>query len=52
VRTLVVTIEGGETARFTMPEQYTGPLLPLIWGSMPDLGPSFEQFANELKRRA
>jgi hypothetical protein len=33
-------------------EGYTGPLLPLIWRSMPDLGPSFRQFANGLKQRA
>ena len=26
--------------------------LPLIWRSMPDLGPSFRQFANGLKERA
>jgi hypothetical protein len=27
-------------------------MLPLIWRSMPDLGPSFEQFARGLKARA
>jgi len=32
-------------------EEYTGPLLPLIWRSMPDLGPSFQQFATGLKQR-
>jgi hypothetical protein len=37
---------------FTMREEYTGPLLPLIWRSMPDLQPSFDQFANGLKARA
>jgi hypothetical protein len=35
-----------------MREEYTGPLLPLIWRSMPDLGPSFRQFADGLKARA
>jgi hypothetical protein len=35
-----------------MREEYSGPMLPLIWRSMPDLGPSFEQFANGLKARA
>ena len=29
-----------------------GDLLPLIWRSMPDLGPSFRQFADGLKERA
>jgi hypothetical protein len=28
------------------------PLPPLIWRSMPDLGPSFRQFADGLKERA
>jgi hypothetical protein len=36
---------------FRMREEYTGPLLPLIWRSMPDLGPSFQQFAAGLKQR-
>jgi hypothetical protein len=40
------------TTRFTVREEYTGPLLALIWRSMPDLGPSFRQFATGLKQRA
>jgi len=32
-------------------EEYTGPLLGLIWRSMPDLGPSFGRFARGLKLR-
>jgi hypothetical protein len=51
VRTFTLTPEGGAT-RFTMREEYTGPLLPMIWRSMPDLGPSFEQFARGLKAKA
>jgi len=35
-----------------MREECTGPMLPLIWRSMPDLQPSFEQFASGLKARA
>jgi hypothetical protein len=50
VRTYTLTPEDGGT-RFRMREEYTGPLLPLIWRSMPDLGPSFEQFARGLKAR-
>jgi hypothetical protein len=42
----------GEATEFGMREEYTGPLLPLIWRSMPDLGPSFEQFARGLKQKA
>jgi hypothetical protein len=51
VRTFTLTHEG-EATRFTMREEYTGPLLGMIWRSMPDLGPSFEQFARGLKTRA
>ena len=40
----------GSTA-FHMREEYTGPLVGLIWRSMPDLGPSFERFAQGLKQR-
>ena len=50
VRTYTLTPEDGGT-RFRMREEYTGPLLPLIWRSMPDLAPSFEQFARGLKAR-
>ena len=51
VRTFTLAPEGSGT-RFAVREEYTGPLLPLIWRSMPDLGPSFEQFARGLKARA
>ena len=34
-----------------MREEYTGPLLPMVWRTMPDLGPSFAQFARGLKAR-
>jgi hypothetical protein len=50
VRTFTLTPEDGGT-RFRMREEYSGPLLPVIWRSMPDLGPSFEQFARGLKAR-
>ncbi len=51
-RTYVLTPDGDGSTRFTMREEYTGPLLPLIWKSIPDLGPSFEQFASGLKAGA
>jgi uncharacterized protein YndB with AHSA1/START domain len=35
--------------RFTMREEYTGPLAGMIFKSIPDLGPSFRQFAEGLK---
>lgn len=51
VRTYTLAAEGAGTA-FTVREEYTGPLLGMVWRSMPDLGPSFTQFANGLKQRA
>jgi hypothetical protein len=52
MRTFSLSPQSGGTTKFTMREEFSGPLLPLIWRSMPDLGPSFDQFANGLKQRA
>jgi hypothetical protein len=52
VRTFTLAPQDNRTTRFTVREEYTGPLLPMIWKSMPDLGPSFEQFASGLKKEA
>jgi hypothetical protein len=52
VRTFTLSPNPAGTTTFAMREEYTGPMLPLIWRSMPDLGPSFEQFARGLKQRA
>jgi hypothetical protein len=52
VRTFTLSPQAAGATKFTVREEYTGPLLPLIWRSMPDLGPSFEQFATGLKQRA
>lgn len=52
VRTYTLSPQAGGTTKFTMREEYTGPLLPMIWKSMPDLQPSFDQFARGLKSRA
>jgi hypothetical protein len=35
-----------------MAEAYTGLMLPLIAGSLPDFRPTFEQYAADLKRAA
>ena len=51
VRTYEVSPGGDGQVTFRMREEYAGPLLPLIWRSMPDLGPSFQQFARGLKQR-
>jgi hypothetical protein len=52
VRTFTLAPQEGGATRFHMREEYSGPLLPMIWRTMPDLGPSFEQFARGLAARA
>lgn len=52
VRTFTLAPAGNGVTRFSMREEYTGPLLSVMWRSMPDLNPLFQQFANGLKARA
>lgn len=52
VRTFTLEGLGERRTRFTMREDYSGPMQGLIGRSIPDLGPSFEQFAQGLKARA
>ena len=52
VRTFSLVPQLNGTTKFSMREEYTGPLLPMIWRSIPDLAPSFKQFADGLKQRA
>jgi hypothetical protein len=52
IRTFELKPEGAGVTRFTMEERFSGPLLPLIGRTLPDFGPSFEKFAQGLKRRA
>ena len=51
-RTFTLSSHGDGTTEFTMREEFTGLLLPLIGRSIPDLTTSFEQFAAGLKSRA
>ena len=51
VRTYTLSPRNGGTS-FHMREEYTGPLVGPMWRSMPNLAPSFQQFANGLKQRA
>lgn len=51
VRSFRMSGDGSGTA-FSMREEFSGPLLGMIWKKMPDLGPSFDQFARGLKARA
>ena len=52
VRTYTLSPQGNVTTTFNMREEYTGPMLAMIWRSIPNLAPSFTQFANGLKQRA
>lgn len=52
VRTFTLTPGADGATDFRVREAYTGLLLPLIWRTIPDLGPSFAKFATGLKRRA
>ena len=51
VRTYELAPAASGGTAFHVREEYTGPLLGLFWRSMPDLGPSFDQFARGLKQR-
>lgn len=51
VRTFTLTPQGGKTA-FTLHEVFSGPMLALIGGSIPDMSEAFEKFVQGLKRRA
>ncbi len=52
VRTFTLTEKPGGVTAFDMREVFSGLMLPMIRGSLPDFGPSFEQFASDLKREA
>ena len=51
-RTYSVTSEGDGTVTFAMREVFSGLLAPLITKSIPDLQPSFDEFATSLKMRS
>ena len=51
VRTYRLEPADDGSTRFQRREQFTGPMLPLIWRSMPDFQPSFDKFARGLKAR-
>jgi hypothetical protein len=52
VRTFTLSPKGDGTIDFTLREEFTGPLLPLIGASIPDQNPSFQDFVAGLKNRA
>jgi hypothetical protein len=52
VRTFELTSRGDGSTDFAMDERFSGLMLPLIKGSLPDFGPVFTSYANDLKREA
>jgi uncharacterized protein YndB with AHSA1/START domain len=52
VRTFALTDGGNGEVDFSMREEYTGPMAPLIGRSIPDLQPAFDEFARDLKHAA
>lgn len=52
VRAYTLTPKSDGSTDFTMSEIYTGLMLPMIAGSLPDFRPTFEQYASDLKREA
>ena len=52
VRTFELKPRSDGSTNFVMEERFSGLMLPLVKGSMPDFGPVFEQYASDLKRAA
>jgi len=52
VRTYTLSPKADGSTDFTMSEVYTGLMLPMIAGSLPDFAPAFEQYVSDLKREA
>ncbi len=52
VRTFTLTPGGDGATHVHVREEYTGPLLGMMWKSIPDLGPSFDKFTGGLKAKA
>lgn len=52
VRTFLLKPRPDGSTDFAMEERFSGLMLPLARGSMPDFGPVFARFASDLKREA
>jgi hypothetical protein len=52
VRTFTLTKSASGDTEFKMVEVFSGLMLPLIKGSLPDFGPAFETYAADLKKAA
>ena len=52
VRTFTLAPQGDGSLDFTLREEFSGPLLPLMAGSLPDLTQTFQDFVAGLKTHA
>jgi len=52
VRTFALKPRGDGSTDFTMAEHFSGLMIPFVKGSMPDFGPVFARYADDLKRAA
>lgn len=52
VRTFTLTPRDDGSTDFSMVEVFSGLMLPMIKGSLPDFGPPFERYAADLKAEA
>ena len=52
VRTFTLTPNADGSTEFSMKEELSGLMLPMIKGSLPDFAPVFEAYADDLKRAA
>jgi len=52
VRTFELRARGDGSTDFTMAERFSGVILPLIRRSLPEFGPIFVRYANDLKRES
>ena len=52
VRTFKLKPRDDGSTDFVMEERFSGLMLPLVKGSLPDFGPVFERYAHDLKKEA
>ena len=52
VRSFILKPRDDGSTDFIMDERFSGLLLPLVKGSMPDFGPVFQRYAADLRREA
>lgn len=52
VRVFTLTPQEGASTNFAMTERFSGLMVPLVKGAMPDFGPIFARFAADLKTAA